>query len=580
MSQELIPPREHATTAHERAERIGLREPVKRRFTLPVGAALGLVFSTMLIIICGVIIFYMAYSDRRIAGRLLDEGAKATISGNTSILTHFFDEQAILFRAISVHAKEGSAPLNNEDLVRYEALLPTGSRLVVQNSSGPTLAASQDSDPVWTGFIYSPELEDTVFQGALALQNGQKLLAQYPREVFEKLSNKMQFDGRQSPFLLADRQTAIVVTGVPSRAFVPSAEALLPALKSMTPSPLHMIWEEQDRAHNMGGEVAGRVFPASGGMYTAIYEEIAEGPAKGWILGALYRADQYGAALDQSRIVLYAAALALLVGAIISFAIGRVLGRPLSRLAETSARIRDLDFDAVERLPSSRLAELDDVNSAFNGTLSALSAFARYVPRQLVSRLVAEGMTDPRQIEVRDMTIVFTDLAGFTNLASHLSAEQTAVFLNRYFETVSNAIAAEDGTIDKYMGDGVMAFWGAPLDQPDHAEHAIAAVKALAEELLADEDTDIRLRIGVHTGKVVVGNFGSSSRMNYTVVGDAVNIAARLQEYGKAVDSSAKVIVLASAETMSRLPAGNSATSLGSISLRGRDEATGVFRIA
>lgn len=580
MSQELIPPTKHVAPTLEQADRIGLQEPVRRRFTLPVGVALGLVFSAMLIIICGLIIFYMAFSDRRIAGRLLDESASATIANNRAILSHFFDEQTLLFGAISIQANNSGAPLIDGDLARYETLLPTGSRLMIKRALATAVAAPADNAPVWTGFVYSPELREAVFQAEFAFQNGQRLLAQYPRSVFEQLSAKMQFDGRQNPFLLADRQTAIVVSGVPPQTFVPTAEAPLPALKSMTASPLHMIWEEQDAAHEMGGQVAGRVFPALGGMYTAIYEEIAEGPAKGWVLGALYRADQFGAALDQSRIVLYASALALLVGAVISFAIGRVLGRPLSRLAEASARIRDLDFGTVERLPSSRLAELDDVNSAFNGTLSALSAFARYVPRQLVSRLVAEGMTDPHQIEVRDMTIVFTDLAGFTSLASHLTAEQTAVFLNRYFETVSNAITAEDGTIDKYMGDGVMAFWGAPMDQPDHAEHAIAAVKALAKELLTDEDTDIRLRIGVHTGKVVVGNFGSSSRMNYTVIGDAVNIAARLQEYGKTVDSGAKVIVLASAETMSRLPAGTSATSIGSISLRGRDEATDVFRIA
>jgi class 3 adenylate cyclase len=189
-------------------------------------------------------------------------------------------------------------------------------------------------------------------------------------------------------------------------------------------------------------------------------------------------------------------------------------------------------------------------------------------------------MTDSRNIELREMTIVFTDLAGFTSLASHLSAEETAAYLNGYFETVSKEISERDGTIDKFLGDGVMAFWGAPSDQPDHASKAIAASIALAERIRNDPALNMRIRIGVHTGNVVVGDIGSASRMNYTVIGDAVNVAARLQEYGKQVDPNAKVIALASGETMAQLPEGASATSLGQVKLRGRGEALTVFRIA
>jgi class 3 adenylate cyclase len=315
-------------------------------------------------------------------------------------------------------------------------------------------------------------------------------------------------------------------------------------------------------------------------MFTALYTEVGSGPAKGWILGALYKAEEFGAALDQTRIVLYAALVALVVGAVLSFAVGRMLGRPLIRLAHAAAALHQLEFASTDKLPRSRLKELDDVNQAFNGSLGALNAFAKYVPRQLVSRLIEEGMTEARNIELREMTIVFTDLAGFTGMASHLSAEETAAYLNGYFETVSQAITERQGTIDKFLGDGVMAFWGAPADQPDHAAMAIAAVKALADRIAAEPDASMRVRVGVHTGKVVVGDIGSAARMNYTVIGDAVNVAARLQEYGKQVDPEARVIVLASGDTMAQLPEGVSATSLGPIQLRGRTEPLSVFRIA
>jgi len=178
------------------------------------------------------------------------------------------------------------------------------------------------------------------------------------------------------------------------------------------------------------------------------------------------------------------------------------------------------------------------------------------------------------------MTIVFTDLAGFTGKASHLTAEETAAFLGKYFETVSEQVVAESGTIDKFLGDGVMAFWGAPSYQPDHAAQAIASVRALADAIEAHPDGDMRVRIGVHTGEVVVGNIGSSDRLNYTVIGDAVNVAARLQEYGKSVDPSARTVILASADTLAQLNEPNTIEHIGSTELRGREEPVDIFRVA
>lgn len=552
----------------------------RRRIRVPVGVALGLVFSAMLIVICGVIIAYMSFSDRLITGRLLDQGAEATLFGNRSILRQFFDEQSLAFRSIEVQADGAAGGLTADMLASYQTLMPDGVQLEVSGAAETGGPAGHPRETSWTGFVYDPDMQAAVLAAEVDLGNGQTLVAKYPRSIFDGLVDEMRQNETQIPFLFQDKETVIAIAGSGNFDAVVRDKGALPAPEELASSPLNRIWLKQDRSHDMGGSVTGRVFQAEGGMYTAIMKDVADGAAKGWIVGTLYRAEHFGSALDQSRIVFYAAGIALLVGALISFAVGRVLGRPLTRLAEVSAKIRELEFDDVESLPRSRLAELDDVNSAVNGTLGALGAFARYVPRQLVKRLIAEGMTDPHQIEIREMTIVFTDLAGFTSLASHLSIEETAAFLNRYFETVSEAITAEDGTIDKYMGDGVMAFWGAPLDQPDHADHAIASVKALAEKLSVASNSDMRLRIGVHTGQVVVGNFGSESRMNYTVIGDAVNVAARLQEYGKKVDPDAKVIVLSSADTVSRLSTKIAVTNIGSISLRGRDTETDVFRIA
>lgn len=587
MSQEILPNKQSSTDTPIQeiadTEDFGTATGAgaeRTRFRLPVGIALGLVFSLLLVLICGIIIAYMSSADRRIAGRLLDEQGQAVLRGNEAVLSKFFKEQELLFHSIAVQAEDTGKQLRQADLLAYYKLLPKGAALEL----GRAVMREEPSDQLpqvsWSDFRYRNGFATAVKLAELDLGNGQTLIGLYPQPVFADVADTMEWEGRQQVFVLSGKDRAIVVDGVPESEFEASAEQPLPRLVDLKSSPLHRVWEDNERAHDMGGSIEGRVFPGDHRMFTAIYVDIANGPAKGWILGTLYQADEFGAALDQTQIVLYAALVALVVGAILSFIVGRMLGRPLSRLALSAAELRQLKFDAADRLPRSRLAELDDVNQAFNGSIGALNAFAKYVPKQLVSRLIEEGMTSTRNIEIKEMTIVFTDLAGFTDLASHMSAEETAGYLNGYFETVSQAIAERQGTIDKFLGDGVMAFWGAPSEQPDHAAMAIAAVKTLADRIEQATGRTMRVRIGVHTGKVVVGDIGSSARMNYTVIGDAVNVAARLQEYGKEVDPDAKVIALASGDTMANLPEGTTATSLGTVQLRGRTAPLSVFRIA
>jgi adenylate cyclase len=588
MPQEILPPAGSASDDGLNLQKTGVGDKSgasvhgagPSRFRLSVGVALGLVFSVLLVVICGIIITYMASADRAIAGRLLDEQGLAVLKRNEAVLESFFKEQDLLFRSLAVHAAETGEKLGEAELAPYYRLLPAGAKLELGRAVLSEVPADELPHVAWSDFRYKQGFETAVKSAELDLGNGQTLIGHYPQPVFVKIAGSMAWEGRQETFILSGRQKAVVVGGVAEDAFAASPENPLPDLTGLSGSPLHLMWEDQERSHDMGGEIDGRVFPGDRRMFTAIYTEVNSGPAKGWILGTLYQADEFGAALDQTRIVLYAALVALVVGAILSFIVGRMLGRPLTRLAQTAAGLRQLDFDSVDRLPRSGLRELDDVNQAFNGSIGALNAFAKYVPRQLVTRLIEEGMTSSRNIQIRDMTIVFTDLAGFTDMASHMSAEETATYLNGYFETVSQAIAETHGTIDKFLGDGVMAFWGAPSDQPEHAAMAIAAVKKLAERIEQSPSANMRVRIGVHTGKVVVGDIGSAARMNYTVIGDAVNVAARLQEHGKQVDPDAKVIALASGDTMGQLPEGVSATSLGSVHLRGRSDPLTVFRIA
>ena len=146
------------------------------------------------------------------------------------------------------------------------------------------------------------------------------------------------------------------------------------------------------------------------------------------------------------------------------------------------------------------------------------------------------------------MTLFFTDLAGFTGLAEHIGPEALVAFLNDYFTRMCEPILHERGVIDKFIGDAIMALFGAPLASSDHALRAVRAAlackavsEAIAAELRAQGKPVIETRIGIHTGPAVVGNMGSAARFDYTAIGDTVNLASRLEGANKAFGTACLV---------------------------------------
>lgn len=184
--------------------------------------------------------------------------------------------------------------------------------------------------------------------------------------------------------------------------------------------------------------------------------------------------------------------------------------------------------------------------------------FARYVPPAVVDALVAAGAAPTLQGERRVLTLLFSDLAGFTAASEHLPPEAVAQALNAYFSRMTHTVHQHGGTLDKFIGDAVMAFWNAPLPEPDHAARALACAQAMQADMAALRTqwqgtpfADVQLRIGLHTGEAAVGHLGSHERFTYTAVGDAVNTAARLEGASKAFGTG----VLVSGATRAALPA-------------------------
>ena len=170
------------------------------------------------------------------------------------------------------------------------------------------------------------------------------------------------------------------------------------------------------------------------------------------------------------------------------------------------------------------------------GRQKATQMFGRFLDPRVVSGLLESGGTEAAMAgQKRNLTVLFSDIRGFTALSERRTPQQIVDLLNRYFSLQVEIIFRHQGTLDKYIGDAIMAFWGAPADQPDHARRALAAARDMEQALLnfktalGDEGKDFDVGIGLCSGDAVVGMIGAPSRMDYTVIGDTVNTASRIE---------------------------------------------------
>ncbi len=171
------------------------------------------------------------------------------------------------------------------------------------------------------------------------------------------------------------------------------------------------------------------------------------------------------------------------------------------------------------------------------------SAFGQYVQPEFVEQLIAQPDLLKLGGQKKRLTVLFSDIAGFTTISEKKEPEELVAFLNEYLGAMTDIIFEHSGTVDKYIGDAVMAFWGAPIGQDNHAELACRSTLKMMKKVeeLAPQDTNIHSRFGIATGDMIVGNIGSYNRFNYTVLGDTVNLAARLEAANKKFGSNTMI---------------------------------------
>lgn len=260
---------------------------------------------------------------------------------------------------------------------------------------------------------------------------------------------------------------------------------------------------------------------------------------------------------------------------------GSGMSRSLKAITDEAVKLQKMAEPAPKPL-ASRISEIHELGSAMNLAQRAIWSFAHFVPKELVQRVIDNSISTELGGVREEISVVFTDVRDFTTIAEFADPDMLMHQTSRYFSVLTEAFLAEGGTIDKFIGDAVMVFWNAPNPQPDHVERACRAAltaRLACEKLNAQFEAEglkpFFTRFGIHVGEAVVGNVGSSERMNYTALGNTVNLAARLEGLNKQFGTA----ILVSEDVYSRVQHSFRFRPLESVLAKGMTRKTHVFEL-
>jgi adenylate cyclase len=279
--------------------------------------------------------------------------------------------------------------------------------------------------------------------------------------------------------------------------------------------------------------------------------------------------------------ILFLVVVGLFAGGVLLTAAARSVADPVERVRVAVERVEGGSLD--EEVVVDDGGEIGFLQAGFNRMVAGLrereqirETFGTYVDREVAEHILREGtLLEGEEVSV---TAMFIDIRGFTHLAERLSAPEVVALLNRLFERIVPIIHAHGGHVDKYVGDGLLAVFGAPRRQEDHADQALAASLGIAAAVNEQFVGELQIGIGLNSGLVVAGNIGGAGRLEFSVIGDAVNVAARVEEATR--DSGDAILV---SEHTKALLAGDGEARLEerpSVALKGRMEPVSLFAAA
>ena len=236
--------------------------------------------------------------------------------------------------------------------------------------------------------------------------------------------------------------------------------------------------------------------------------------------------------------------VSFIFASIFSIIISHKISYSLNALSKETEKIKNFELDQPFDL-NSRFTEIYKVIVSVRNMKKGLRSFKKYIPADIVRTLIQTGTEAVPGCSKTFLTVLFSDISKFTKISEELHPNELVQMLSEYFNTMSHAITLHEGTIDKYIGDSILAFWGAPLYVDDHATKACYSalynqdcIKKLNEKWQLQGRPKFNIRIGINTGNLIVGNIGSDDRLNYTVMGHTVNLTNRLEEINKIYGSN------------------------------------------
>ncbi|MEM9282640.1 MAG: adenylate/guanylate cyclase domain-containing protein [Verrucomicrobiota bacterium] len=275
------------------------------------------------------------------------------------------------------------------------------------------------------------------------------------------------------------------------------------------------------------------------GWWSYVRGYVVDGGPLLWI-GVTVPESDFLSELEAGRTyVLIISLAALILACFLSLKLARRYSQPIQSLIDQSERLRVLNTEEAA-VKQSDIREIDQLYEAQDRMRLALDSFAKYVPSDVVRELLEKGEAAVIGGRNTSMSILFTDIAGFTSISEKMSPEGLTAHMADYFDAMIEIITRHHGTVDKLIGDAIVAFWGAPKENQRHAHDAILtalrcqeALERLNEEWEANGLPSLPTRFGISTGEVMVGNVGSVNRLSYTALGDSVNLASRLEGANK-----------------------------------------------